>query len=70
MGQDNGEQLTLFLTYDKLRGLGHPFYDALDRLLREQGFDRFVEGPGTPPWPPLSPRWRRTLPGTGRSTKM
>lgn len=44
MGQDNGEQPTLFLTYDKLRGLGHPFYDALDRLLREQGFDRFVEG--------------------------
>lgn len=26
-----------------LRGLGHPFYEALDRLLREQGFDRFVE---------------------------
>lgn len=44
MGQDNGEQPTLFLTYDKVRGLGHPFYDALDRLLREQGFDRFVEG--------------------------
>lgn len=44
MGHDDGEQPTLFLTYDKLRGLGHPFYDALDRLLREQGFDRFVEG--------------------------
>ena len=44
MGQDDGQQPTLFLTYDKLRGLGHPFYDALDRLLREQGFDRFVEG--------------------------
>jgi len=44
MGQDDGQQPTLFLTYDKLRGLGHPFYDALDRLLRKQGFDRFVEG--------------------------
>jgi len=44
MGQDDGQQPTLFLTYDKLRGLGHPFYDALDRLLRDQGFDRFVEG--------------------------
>lgn len=44
MGHDDGEQPTLFLTYDKLRGLGHPFYDALDRLLREQDFDRFVEG--------------------------
>ena len=44
MGQDDGQQPTLFLTYDKLRGLGHPFYDALDRLLRDQGFNRFVEG--------------------------
>jgi len=43
MGHDDSEQPTLFLTYDKVRGLGHPFYDALDRLLREQGFDRFVE---------------------------
>ena len=44
MGHDDSEQPTLFLTYDKLRGLGHPFYDALGRLLREQGFDRFVDG--------------------------
>lgn len=53
MGHDDSEQPTLFLTYDKVRGLGHPFYDALDRLLREQGFDRFVEG--------LSSRTRATI---------
>lgn len=28
MGHDNREQPTLFITYDKLRGLGHPFYEA------------------------------------------
>ena len=42
MGFDSGEQPTLFLTHEKLKGLGHPFYDALNRLLREQRFDRFV----------------------------
>ncbi|MCY1071168.1 transposase [Nannocystis sp. RBIL2] len=43
MGHDNGEQPTLFITYDKLQGLGHPFYEALDKLLRKHGFDRFAE---------------------------
>ncbi|MBZ5711690.1 transposase [Nannocystis pusilla] len=43
MGHDNGEQPTLFITYDKLQGLGHPFYEALDNLLRKHGFDRFAE---------------------------
>jgi transposase len=44
MGHDNGEQPTLFITHGQLQGLGHPFYEALDKLLREHGFDRFVEG--------------------------
>lgn len=43
MGHDNGEQPTLFITHDRLQGLGHPFYEALDKLLREHGFDRFAE---------------------------
>lgn len=43
MGHDEREQPTLFVTYDKLQGLGHPFYEALDKLLRKHGFDRFAE---------------------------
>jgi transposase len=37
------QQLTWVATADLPRSPGHPFYDKLDRLLAEAGFDRFVE---------------------------
>ena len=61
MGHKDDEQEELFVTHAGLRkGGGHPFYEALDKVLRANGFDRFVEGlcepfyaengrPGTPP---------------------
>ncbi len=34
----------LWIATDQIaRGAGHAFYDRLDQLLREAGFDRFVE---------------------------
>lgn len=44
MGKSTDEQEELFVTHENLRSAGHPFYDALDEVLRKQGFDRFVEG--------------------------
>ena len=44
MGSKDDEQAGLFLTYkDVPRSAGHPFYQALEAILRENGFDRFVE---------------------------
>ena len=44
MGSKNDEQTGLFVTYkDVHRSAGHPFYDALEAILRKNGFDRFVE---------------------------
>ena len=44
MGSKQDEQPGLFVTYQELpRSAGHPFYDALDSVLRRSGFDRFVE---------------------------
>ena len=45
MGTGTDDQDTLFVTYQDLKMVaGHPFYEALDRLLRTAGFDRHVEG--------------------------
>lgn len=61
MGHEDDEQEELFNTHAGLRkGGGHPFYEALDKVLRANGFDRFVESlcepfyaqggrPGIPP---------------------
>lgn len=62
MGTRDDVQEELFITRASLRASGgHPFYDVLDRLLRANDFDRFVEKrcakfyhqklgrPGTPP---------------------
>lgn len=39
------EQRELFVMHDRLpRSPGHAFYDKLNRLLREEGFDAYVEG--------------------------
>lgn len=43
LGQSGEEQVSMFITHDKLKSVGHAFYDALDGVLRKNGFDRFVE---------------------------
>ena len=44
MGSKDDEQAGLFVTYkDVPRSAGHPFYTALEGILRKNGFDRFVE---------------------------
>ena len=44
MGKKTGEQETMFVTHQELRmATGHPFYEALEGLLREANFDRYVE---------------------------
>jgi len=44
MGNKQDDQAGLFVTYkDVPRSAGHPFYEALETLLRDNGFDRFVE---------------------------
>jgi transposase len=62
LGRAGGErQVELWIATDQIaRGPGHVFYDRLNQLLKEAGFDRFVEGlcekfykqggrPGVPP---------------------
>lgn len=44
MGKRGNEQDELFVSYkDMPRSEGHPFYRALEKVLREKGFDRYVE---------------------------
>jgi transposase len=44
MGKRGSDDDTLFVTYKQMRmSEGHPFYQALDKVLRENGFDRRVE---------------------------
>ena len=43
MGKSGEEQESLFVTRDNLKAGGHPFYEALNRVLRKEGFDKFVE---------------------------
>ena len=45
MGHRDDEQETLFVTHANLRmSGGHPFYEAVEKVLRARGFDGFVEG--------------------------
>ena len=45
MGKRKRKQSELFVPHTALKpGAGHPFYQALERLLRERKFDEFVEG--------------------------
>jgi transposase len=44
MGKREGEQEDLFVTHQQLRSQSHPFYRTVNRILRDQGFDRYVEG--------------------------
>jgi transposase len=43
MGKREGEQEDLFVTHQQLRSQSHPYYQAVNRVLAEQGFDRHVE---------------------------
>lgn len=43
LGKREGEQEDLFVTHQQLRSQSHPFYQAVNRVLGEQGFDRHVE---------------------------
>ncbi len=40
MGKKDEEQDDLFVSYKQMRSAGHPFYRALDAVLRDHGFDR------------------------------
>ena len=43
MGRRGAEQAPLFVTHQQLRAIGgHPFYEALERVLHAAGFDAFV----------------------------
>lgn len=44
MGKSTDEQEELFVAHSSLRSDGHPFYEALNKVLRKQGFDAYVEG--------------------------
>jgi transposase len=44
MGKRDGEQEELFVTHQQLRTEGHPYYQAVNKVLGEHGFDRFAEG--------------------------
>lgn len=64
MGRKKNRQGSLWVaTRDLSRGPGHPFYERLNRLLAEHGFDAFVEeqcrsfyaeGMGRPSLPPVA----------------
>jgi transposase len=43
MGKKGDEQDELFVPYKQMRSAGHPFYQALDGILREHGFDKYAE---------------------------
>jgi transposase len=43
MGKKDDEQVGLFVPYHQMRSAGHPFYPALDTILRDAGFDKYAE---------------------------
>jgi transposase len=43
MGTRDGEQEELFITHQQLRSQSHPYYQAVNKVLVEKGFDRFAE---------------------------
>ena len=61
-------QDALFITADNLpKSQGHPFYQALNRLLAEAGFDRWIEQRCVPYYEQVETRGQRsTRPGSWR----
>jgi len=43
LGKRGDEQEDLFITHQQLRAQSHPYYQALNRILAEKGFDRYAE---------------------------
>jgi len=43
MGKRAGEQEDLFVTHQQLRSQSHPYYQAVNRILAEKGFDKQAE---------------------------
>ena len=47
--QSRGRQETLWISHDAIASSpGHPFYEQLERVLRDEGFDSFVESKCSP----------------------
>ena len=43
MGTRDGDQEELFITHQQLRSQSHPYYQAVNKVLAEKGFDKFAE---------------------------
>jgi transposase len=43
LGKRGDEQEDLFVTHQQLKAQSHPYYRAMNKILRENGFDRFAE---------------------------
>lgn len=43
LGKRGDEQEDLFVTHQQLRAQSHPYYQAMNRILAEAGFDRYAE---------------------------
>lgn len=43
LGKRGDEQEDLFITHQQLRGQSHPYYQAVNKILAEQKFDRYAE---------------------------
>jgi transposase len=56
-------QEALFVTAEQLpRSQGHPFYQALNGLLAEANFDRWIEGRCLPYYEQVEKRGQRSIP--------
>lgn len=44
MGKRGDDQENLFVTHQQFRSQSHPFYQTVNRILRKNGFDKYVEG--------------------------
>ena len=54
MGRQRDRQGEMLLSWDELpKSPGHVFYDRLQEVLLENGFDSFVEGLGKPYYAPV-----------------
>jgi len=63
MGKRKVRQESLFITTDQLApSAGHPFYQKLNLLLDEAGFDRWVEGRCASSYAQAEPRGQPSLP--------
>jgi hypothetical protein len=43
LGKRGEEQEDLFVTHQQLRAQSHPYYRAMNKILADAGFDRYVE---------------------------